>query len=175
MRTQTRIHELEKLLQSKEVILLNSGYEVISITHWHRAIDLVVNNEAQIFLARTNGDLVRSKYMSLPKPLAITMFRYIPAYNPRVSEDCLVSKDTIFKRDNNTCQYCFGKSGEPADTVDHIVPDSQGGLRSWGNLVACCKPCNQEKADKSLKEVGFKMPNIPVIQHINYKITQVQE
>lgn len=43
------------------------------------------------------------------------------------------------------CYYCGEKF--PADklTLDHIVPLSRGGKSTRGNMVVCCKACNQEK------------------------------
>lgn len=174
MNVNKNISEIERLLRKSETVILNSGFEVTSIGHWQRAMDLVTNDEAQIFLGRTDGTLVRSKYLSFPRPLVVSMFKYVPAFKPRIGDDCLVSKWTVLSRDNYICQYCFGKSGKPGDTVDHIHPESQGGLRTWGNLVACCKPCNQKKADKSLSEIGYKKPVIPAMTHINMKIIRVQ-
>ena len=49
----------------------------------------------------------------------------------------------LFRR--GICCYCNGKF--PADqlTVDHIVPLSRGGRSTKGNMVVCCRKCNQEK------------------------------
>ena len=49
----------------------------------------------------------------------------------------------LFRR--GICHYCNGKF--PADqlTVDHIVPLSRGGRSTKGNMVVCCRKCNQEK------------------------------
>ncbi|MGH1362840.1 MAG: HNH endonuclease [Calditrichia bacterium] len=43
------------------------------------------------------------------------------------------------------CHYCEGKF--PADqlTMDHVVPMARGGKSTKGNIVACCKPCNNDK------------------------------
>ncbi len=44
------------------------------------------------------------------------------------------------------CHYC-GKKFDPKDlTMDHIVPVSRGGRSTKGNIVACCKQCNQNKS-----------------------------
>jgi 5-methylcytosine-specific restriction endonuclease McrA len=49
--------------------------------------------------------------------------------------------------------------------VDHVVPKSLGGKDTWDNLVACCLKCNNQKSNKTLKEMGWelkvkpKMPN----------------
>lgn len=43
------------------------------------------------------------------------------------------------------CHYC-GKQFPPEDlTLDHIVPVARGGRSTKGNLVVCCRSCNQEK------------------------------
>lgn len=44
------------------------------------------------------------------------------------------------------CVYCAAVL--PADelTVDHVEPRAKGGDHSEGNLVACCRGCNREKA-----------------------------
>jgi len=63
------------------------------------------------------------------------------------------------------CHYC-GKSFSPGElTMDHIVPISRGGKSTKGNIVPCCKNCNNEKkyltpADmilKKLKKTQSKM------------------
>lgn len=43
--------------------------------------------------------------------------------------------------DGSSCTYC----GDPAQTVDHVIPISTGGLSNRGNLVPCCTPCNRKK------------------------------
>jgi 5-methylcytosine-specific restriction protein A len=43
------------------------------------------------------------------------------------------------------CQYC-GRNTAPGElTMDHIVPISRGGKTSKGNVVPCCKECNNAK------------------------------
>ena len=43
------------------------------------------------------------------------------------------------------CHYC-GRSVFPRElTMDHIVPVSRGGKTTRGNVVACCKECNNAK------------------------------
>ena len=50
----------------------------------------------------------------------------------------------ILQRDNNTCHYC----GKPANTVDHVIPVSQGGDNDYNNLVAACAHCNYSKGGR---------------------------
>jgi 5-methylcytosine-specific restriction endonuclease McrA len=43
------------------------------------------------------------------------------------------------------CHYC-GRPVSPKDlTMDHVVPISRGGKSIKGNVVACCKDCNNAK------------------------------
>jgi 5-methylcytosine-specific restriction endonuclease McrA len=44
-----------------------------------------------------------------------------------------------------SCHYC-GSSATPRElTMDHIVPVSRGGRSTKGNVVPCCKACNNAK------------------------------
>ena len=43
------------------------------------------------------------------------------------------------------CHYC-GRPVSPKElTMDHVVPISRGGKSIKGNVVACCKDCNNAK------------------------------
>ena len=43
------------------------------------------------------------------------------------------------------CHYCGEKTDPKALTMDHIVPLARGGRSTKGNLVPCCKDCNNKK------------------------------
>lgn len=43
------------------------------------------------------------------------------------------------------CHYCGKHVGSSALTMDHIVPVSRGGKSTKGNVVPCCKECNNNK------------------------------
>lgn len=43
------------------------------------------------------------------------------------------------------CYYCGREVGRENLTMDHIVPLSRGGTSTKGNIVACCKECNNRK------------------------------
>ena len=76
------------------------------------------------------------------------------------------------------CHYCGGKFPPSELTMDHIVPLSRGGHSTKGNIVPCCKACNNSKkytmpVDEILAELDredreregaapeFEMPDIP--------------
>ena len=43
------------------------------------------------------------------------------------------------------CYYCGMKFKSLELTMDHVVPISRGGKSTKGNLVPCCKECNNKK------------------------------
>ncbi len=43
------------------------------------------------------------------------------------------------------CYYCNRKTPPKELTMDHIVPISRGGKSTKGNVVVCCKECNNAK------------------------------
>ena len=43
------------------------------------------------------------------------------------------------------CRYCGRKFPPEELTMDHVVPVVRGGKSSRGNVVVCCKECNNAK------------------------------
>lgn len=77
-------------------------------------------------------------------------------------------KHVLFNRDNWRCQYCDCKLNSNTIEIEHIMPSSRGGQKSWLNCVAACKPCNKKKANKTPEEAGMpllKKPTIPTPLH----------
>jgi len=44
-----------------------------------------------------------------------------------------------------TCHYCHRSTPPKELTMDHIVPIARGGKTTKGNVVPCCKACNNQK------------------------------
>jgi len=55
----------------------------------------------------------------------------------------------VFLRDGGQCRYC----GEPAESLDHVVPDVLEGPAVLKNLVCACKSCNSRKQGQG----GFRL------------------
>ena len=56
---------------------------------------------------------------------------------------------------STTCPYCDGPLGD-IPHADHIHPVKHGGLSVEANMVYVCAPCNQQKADLTLREFARK-------------------
>lgn len=50
------------------------------------------------------------------------------------------------------CHYCGGTFKPSELTMDHIIPVARGGRSERGNVVPCCKACNNEKRCKTPAE-----------------------
>lgn len=65
----------------------------------------------------------------------------------------------LWEEQQGLCFYCGAAMAAPmgqrlrhrkrpdAATIDHVVPQSQGGAVEWPNEVAACRACNAAKAD----------------------------
>ena len=133
-------------------LLLNATYEPLCVVSSRRAIVLVLAEKAEP--VDSAADLVHSESLSLLVPIVIRQTRFVrvpyPAQVP-------LSRRAVFTRDGQTCVYCGGS----ATSIDHVVPRSRGGTHTWDNVVAACRRCNHTKADRSLAELGWKLPHPP--------------
>lgn len=58
-------------------------------------------------------------------------------------------KETIKEKWGNECAYCGSKQNL---TLDHVIPQSFGGLDISSNIVCCCRECNHDKGHKKWKD-----------------------
>lgn len=60
---------------------------------------------------------------------------------------------------NGCCSFC-GRTMRKGETLtkDHLVPVSEGGLTTQGNVVPACKSCNSSKNNSEWREWLMKQP-----------------
>ncbi len=133
-------------------LLLNATYEPLCVVSSRRAIVLVLAAKAEP--VDVSEVLCHAELVALPVPVVVRLTRYVrvpyPAQVP-------LSRRAVFTRDGSTCVYC----GAAATSIDHVWPRSRGGTHSWDNVVAACRRCNHTKADRSLAELGWSLPQPP--------------
>jgi 5-methylcytosine-specific restriction endonuclease McrA len=133
-------------------LLLNATFEPLCVVSSRRAIVLVLADKA--VPVDDAAEVVHAERVSLAVPVVVRLTRYVrvpyPAQVP-------LSRRAVFTRDGQTCVYC----GSFATSIDHVVPRSRGGTHTWDNVVAACRRCNHTKADRSLAELGWQLPNPP--------------
>lgn len=56
-------------------------------------------------------------------------------------------KDELLDFFGHACCYCKTPLSRATISLDHLIPMNKGalGLHAWGNVVPCCKDCNNEK------------------------------
>ncbi|BCJ28818.1 HNH endonuclease [Actinocatenispora sera] len=91
-----------------------------------------------------------------PLPKVVRLVRYVVT-RWRFSAGPAWSRRGLMARDGHRCGYC----GDPASTVDHILPRSRGGKNTWRNTVAACSGCNQRKGDRTPDEAGMRLRVVP--------------
>lgn len=133
-------------------LVLNAGYEPLSVVTSRRALLLVASEKASILA--DGGEPVVGPSCVLARPAVILLHRYI---RPPHGEAIAVSRRGVLRRDGHRCAYC----GRTATTVDHVHPRSRGGADSWENLVACCLSCNNVKGDRLLSQLGWTLQVTP--------------
>ena len=135
-----------------QTLVLNATYEPLGVVSERRALILVLNQrattieESDTVLHYSGGEI------TLPAVIKLVKFVRIP-YRHAVP----LSRRALFARDGGRCVYCAA----PATSIDHVIPRSRGGAHNWENVVSACHKCNHQKADRTLKEIGWKLKTLP--------------
>lgn len=140
-------------LNGRKVLILNQDYTALTICTVQKAFILVYLKKAEMISENKNQPL-RTVSSTYPMPSIIRLFRYVNLPYRGV----MLSRQNIFKRDGNACQYC----GSPHDlTLDHVLPKSRSGRSTWDNLVTACKNCNSKKGDSTPEEADMPLKRPP--------------
>jgi len=141
----------------ENTILLNSDYNFISIINWKRAILLVIKEKVEVL---KGSDFVVKNSDGSIKIQVPRIVRLVRMVKTIYKSSIPFNKKSVIYRDKGICQYC-GTSIDKDITIDHVLPKSKGGVSSFNNCVVCCKPCNNKKGDKLLKDSGMKLLRTP--------------
>jgi 5-methylcytosine-specific restriction endonuclease McrA len=132
----------------RHALVLNATYEPLCVVPERRALILVLNHRAVVVedsdrvLHHAHGQT------SLPAVIRLARFVRVP-YRHTVP----LTRRAIFARDGGRCVYC----NAPATSIDHVIPRSRGGAHHWENVVSACHRCNHAKADRMLKDLGWRL------------------
>jgi 5-methylcytosine-specific restriction endonuclease McrA len=136
----------------RSALVLNATFEPLSVVPSRRAACLVLLGRAE--LVADDGTQLRSASLTLPSPSVVRLNHMVRVPFQRRTP---LSRRALFARDDHRCQYCGGV----ADSIDHIVPRSRGGLHEWENVTAACRPCNLRKRDRTPAEAGMVLASPP--------------
>ncbi len=148
-----------KAFVSARCLLLNSSYEPMKIVTWQKALVLWFQNKVDVI--EYHSIFARSVSSSFQIPSVLRLKSYVRPKSYGVVRFC---RENVYIRDNFTCQYCAKKFSNKQLTLDHIIPASKSGPKSWTNVVAACRYCNQRKANRTPHVANMpllKQPEIP--------------
>ena len=135
-------------------LVLNAGYEPLTVVSFKRALLLVLNDRATV-IESVEGSPVWGNTAVFDRPAVILLTRYVRV---PMTRRVPVTRRGVLRRDGFRCGYC----SKPASTIDHIMPRSRGGADSWENLAACCLRCNNIKSNKTPQEMGWELRITPM-------------
>lgn len=158
-----------------DTLVLNRSWIPVHIIGWQKAMSHLVQENAHAldrdFVRYTFPDWLEfsrinandyNKIHTVTLTIAIPEIIVLDKYNHLPDRDIKFSRENIIARDKNRCQYCGEIFPTKELQIEHIVPRSKGGKKTWNNLVASCHKCNSFKANRTPEEAGMKLIRKPV-------------
>jgi len=94
--------------------------------------------------------------LRLPRIILLTFFDKLP------KKELKLTRNNVFNRDKDTCQYCARTLPKEALNLDHIIPRDRGGKTTWENIVCSCIACNSRKANRLPHEANMRLIKRPL-------------
>lgn len=125
-------------------------FRVYSMMDW---IDFSTHNPPidSVEMVRTPTRTIR-----LPRVILLTFFDKLPC------KELKLTRNNVFERDKNQCQYCAKVHPREELNLDHVIPRHDGGRTTWENIVCSCVKCNTRKANRLPHEAGMRLIRKPV-------------
>ena len=137
-------------MEPRYTLKLDAAWRPIEIIDSFKGFNMCYTGRAKVVLNYTNDIF----------PAVIVLKSYVR--RQFMTYSC--NRKNVIWRDKNICQYC-GKRFCFADlTMDHVIPKSRGGEKTWINIVASCRRCNSRKGNRTPEEARMPLlrrPQIP--------------
>lgn len=141
------------------VLLLNAGFEPLRIVSWQRAFALVCQQKVEILEQYETVIRTVSHTYRVPAVLKLREWVNLKRRPPIIR----FSRANVYARDGYRCQYCCELFAERELTLDHVFPAVRGGRKTWENIVAACRRCNQRKGDRTPTEAKMELLRDPAV------------
>lgn len=96
-----------------------------------------------------------SRTIRLPRVILLTFFDKLPC------KELKLTRNNVFERDKNQCQYCSKTFAREELNLDHVIPRHHGGKTTWENIVCSCIKCNSRKANRLPHEASMRLIRKP--------------
>ena len=159
------------------VLVLNRLWQAVNVCSVERALTLLFTGHAQVVHGEDDrsfntysfsqwcdfseeevpNEMVHtiSIRIRIPRVILLLFFDRLP------NKDVKFTRQNVFERDKNTCQYCGRKFDRKDLNIDHVVPRQHGGLTSWTNVVCSCIDCNRRKANRTPEQAHMHLKRKP--------------
>ena len=141
-----------------QTLKLDAAWQPVDIISVEKGFSMVFAGRANVVEVYEQGPCHNERF-----PAVIVLKKYINRHRRILSP----SRENIYWRDQYACQYCGKQFAKRRLTLDHVLPKSRGGLRTWLNLVTACLCCNQRKGNRTPIEANMPLQNPPKIPKSN--------
>ena len=135
------------------VLVLNANFEPVNVCDTRRAIGLIMAEKASL-VVNGRGE-IKTVNNAFPLPSVIRLQKMVHRPRPQLK----LTRREVFRRDNDTCQYCGKKTSDL--TIDHVIPRHMGGKHVWNNVVAACSACNHRKGGRLPEDTNMRLLRQP--------------
>lgn len=142
-------------LTSVRSLLLNASYEPMRILSWQKSMILWLQDKVEVL--EFHASFARTVSQNFQLPSIVRLKSYV---RPKV-DGVRFCRENVYIRDRFTCQYCHEIFPAKELTLDHVVPASHGGPKTWTNVVTACRCCNQTKANRTPKTANMPLLREP--------------
>ena len=91
----------------------------------------------------------------VPRVILLSVFDKLPC------KELKLTRNNVFERDGNRCQYCRKVFERRELNLDHVIPRHYGGKTTWENVVCSCISCNTRKANRLPHEASMRLRRKP--------------
>ncbi len=169
-----------ELALDQPVLVLNRLWQAVNIIGARRAFNLLARGHAQVVynddanfrtfsmldwmdfsahnppLKDVEAVHTPTRTIRLPRVILLTFFDKLPC------KELKLTRNNVFERDKNTCQYCARVMPREQLNLDHVIPRHYGGKTTWENIVCSCIRCNSHKANRLPHEAHLRLIRKPV-------------
>ena len=142
-------------LDGYRTLLLDAAFRPLHAIRWQRAITLDLLDRVDVL--EYYEEVVRSSSDAYPLPAVMRLRLYVHKHTRRVP----FTRRNVLLRDGFCCQYCAVVFPARELTIDHVVPRSRGGPKTWENVVAACGICNRKKGARTPREARMRLLTVP--------------
>ena len=149
---------LEVYKRIMRCLVLNHDFTFLGFTSYQGAICASYTGKAVVM--EEYDRVLHSPSVSMHVPAVIRLKHFVKVAYQKIAY-ISYTKRNVHLRDNYVCAYCEIKKPSHQLGIDHVLPESRGGLATWENTVSCCHPCNSDKGDRTPAEAGMNLSRKP--------------